>query len=423
MVVVIAFKMKFNVDALLDVLEPLSGPRLAPYVLALLAYIAKPGEVGDALWQVRHGKSVFHGHAISVRQRITDLVRTLYEALTSNTPLRLWTIVSLIRIVNRIGARLVIDRAAPRPIVWSSHVVVITGGARGIGGRVCELLSAKGAKVCVIDRAAESQHKKEDLFISADVTNEQDMQAARKQVHQELGYATILVSAAGIARHSFVLDPPHRFPSQFSNDVVDINLKGSLVFTRVFGQDLLPEYDEDKDVQSVKQGKATVQVAPRKEGSFPLKNNWGGHILLIGSGAAFVPLPANATYNSSKAGIVSLHHTLNFELDTFHKSSKVRNSVFCPLMIHSDMTKGRMLEQKNQFLFPTLTVDQAAEKIVHVLEEDRSQVFFLPRATYILSMLTPNAPPWIVRLIAKATGAQHTFSQYCETTRLAVKEH
>lgn len=281
--------MKINLDTILDVLEPLTGARLSPTLMAFLAYAVKPGEVGDALWQLRHGRSVLHGQPIPLHQRIRDLLSSLFEALNSHAWLRLYAIVSVVRLMNRIGARLLIDRAAPRKIIWRRHVVVITGGARGIGGRTCELLKQKGARVCVIDRAAKTAHGKEDLFVSADVTNEEEMLKARQLVRRELGYPTILVSAAGIARHSFVLDPPHRFPSQFNNQVVDVNLKGSFVFTRVFGQDLLSEYDEEKDEALVKAGKVDLHTQPRREGTYPIRNNWGGHILLIGSGAAFVP--------------------------------------------------------------------------------------------------------------------------------------
>jgi all-trans-retinol dehydrogenase (NAD+) len=160
----------------------------------------------------------------------------------------------------------------------------------------------------------------------------------------------------------------------------------------------------------------------RVEGGCP-RNGFGGHILLIGTGAAFIPLPGNATYNSSKAGVVSFHHTLGWELDVWHKAKNVRNSVFCPLMIDSAMTQGRMKEQKNQFLFPTLTVDQAASKIVKVLEQDRSQMFFAPKASYVSSILVMNSPTWIVRPLMKLLKSHETFTDYAAKTRYAAPEH
>lgn len=416
--------MAITIDHFVDVLEPITGPKYSPAVLTALLYIFKGAEIGDAFWQINNGKSVKSGLPISIRERITDLIKTIFNSLFKSNPwLRIYSIIALTRLINRIGARFFIDGSAPRRIRWNDQIVVITGGSRGLGGRVCELLKEKGARVVVIDKATKSIHGKEDLFLEVDVTKEEELIKARKSVHEELGYPTILISAAGIARHSVVMDPPHRFPSSFSNAVIDVNLKGSFNFVKVFGQDLLSDYDEEKDQELVLAGKANPQHAPRIEGSFPVKNNAGGHILLIGSGAAYVPLPANATYNASKAGILSLHQTLNYEIQSWHKSNLVRNSVFCPLMIHSEMTKDRMKEQKNQFAFPTLTIDQAASKIIKVLDQDRSQIFFAPRAAYFLSLLTPIAPPWLVRVIANSSRSGDTFSDYLKKQRLPIGEH
>ena len=413
--------MGFSIETVLDVLSPLSGPRLSPITLALLAYAVAPKPVGDALWQIRHGRSNVHGSPITRRQGFQDLLKALVDAVKSKTWLKVWTIISLSRFINRVLTRLVIDRSPARKIHWPRHIVVITGGGRGLGGRICSVLKDKGATVVVIDRAEKSEHGREDLFISADVTSEQSLLDARALVRKELGFPTMLVSAAGIARHAFVLDPPSLFPSAYSTKLHNVNLDGTFNFVRVFGQDFLPDYDEEQEATLFTSGKLGNKQL-RKEGS-QARNNFGGHVLLIGSGAAFVPLPGNANYNSSKAGVVSLHHTLSWELDVWHKSNNIRNSVFCPLMIDSAMTEGRMKAQKNQFLFPTLTLDEAANKAIDVLEKDRSQLFFLPRAAYILSILVPLSPAWLFRLFGKATGAHETFVEYTGKHRHAILEH
>lgn len=183
--------MPFTIDTIFDVVAPLTGPRLSPAVLPLLAYAVAPGPMGDALWQLRHGRSVFaFKKTISRREGLRDLMRTIYDTLKSRTWLRAFAIISLVRIINRLGTHLVVDRAFPRRIVWPNHTVVITGGARGIAGRICELLKDKGATVVVLDRAPRSEHGREDLYLSVDVTDEKDMLAARDAVRKEIGYPT-----------------------------------------------------------------------------------------------------------------------------------------------------------------------------------------------------------------------------------------
>ena len=85
---------------------------------------------------------------------------------------------------------------------------------------------------------------------------------------------------------------------------------GTLNFIRVFSQDMLPKAKEGE---------------PRVEGGAPA-NGWGGHILMIASGAAFTSLPYNAMYSASKAGAVALWTSLGWELDVVHKARGVRNS-------------------------------------------------------------------------------------------------
>lgn len=102
----------------------------------------------------------------------------------------------------------------------------------------------------------------------------------------------MLVSAAGIARHAFVLDPPALFPPSFSNKIQHVNFDGTFNFVRVFGQDLLSDYDEALEVSQARNGtlaSSDQSSQLRVEGKPPSRNNWGGHILLIGSGAAYTP--------------------------------------------------------------------------------------------------------------------------------------
>ena len=127
-------------------------------------------------------------------------------------------------------------------------------------------------------------------------------------------------------------------------------------------------------------------------------------------------LPANAAYNASKAATVSLHSTLSAELDAYHKVDNVRASVICPLKIESKMTEGRMLDTHDQFALPTLTIPEAANKIVEILEGDKSRIVYVPRAAYVLSY-NKVLPAWVVRTVHKSLGALDTFMVYAKEFR------
>lgn len=94
----------------------------------------------------------------------------------------------------------------------------------------------------------------------------------------------------------------------------------------------------------------------------------------------------------------------------------VRSSIICPLKIESKMTEGRMIDTKDQFLLPTLTIPEAAEKIIEILEGDRSRIVYIPRSCYALSY-TKILPMWVLRAFHLATGSMDTFMTYAKEFR------
>ncbi|GAC75188.1 hypothetical protein PANT_14c00086 [Moesziomyces antarcticus T-34] len=337
---------------------------------------------------------------LSRREKLSSLTADFAAGWgeSSNRLARWYLIIRVLKTINAIGNRFVINREPRRHIRWHDHVVVITGGARGIGGHVCKLLRQKGATVVVLDLPEKSEHGLESLYVQTDVTDIQSLINARKVVEDKVGYATMVVIGAGIARHSFLLDTEEQFPYEMAKQVSDVNFHGIMATLKTFGEHMLPD--------------GGVKDRPFKQA----KNGWGGHILIIASGAAYIELPANAAYNASKAAAVSLHASLSSELHAYHKVDNVRSSVICPLKIESKMTEGRMLDTHDQFLLPTLTIPEAASKIVDILEGDKSRVVYIPRAMYVLS-LTKVLPLWSVRLVGKMTGSMDTFLTYAKEFR------
>lgn len=188
----------------------------------------------------------------------------------SNRIARWYLLIRLYKAINAIGNRLVINRQPRRNIRWREHVVVITGGARGICGHVCKLLRAKGATVVVLDLPDKSEHGLESLYIQTDVTDIKSLLNAKKVVEEKVGYATMLVLGAGLARHFFLLDTEEQFPYEVAKQVSEVNFHGVMASLKTFGEHMLPD--------------GGVRDRPYKQA----KNGWGGHILIIGSGAAYM---------------------------------------------------------------------------------------------------------------------------------------
>jgi NAD(P)-dependent dehydrogenase (short-subunit alcohol dehydrogenase family) len=81
-------------------------------------------------------------------------------------------------------------------------VAIVTGGKQGIGRGIADLLSARGARVAIINRDEAPDVAQAigggAISIAADVTSEVDWAKVATQVEQAFGRADILVHAAGI---------------------------------------------------------------------------------------------------------------------------------------------------------------------------------------------------------------------------------
>ena len=86
-----------------------------------------------------------------------------------------------------------------------NSVAVITGGGSGLGEATARALSAKGAKVAVLDlsksngAAIAEELGATAMFLEADVTNDEQLAAAIAQAAERLGAIHVAVNCAGIA--------------------------------------------------------------------------------------------------------------------------------------------------------------------------------------------------------------------------------
>jgi NAD(P)-dependent dehydrogenase (short-subunit alcohol dehydrogenase family) len=85
-----------------------------------------------------------------------------------------------------------------REAIVPSRVAVITGGAGAIGQAVCNELRTDGFLVATIDKATVARHT--DLHISADASDERELEAAFQHIESTLGTPTALVNTAFVSR-------------------------------------------------------------------------------------------------------------------------------------------------------------------------------------------------------------------------------
>ncbi len=119
-----------------------------------------------------------------------------------------------------------------------NKVVIVTGGALGIGRETCLLLSAEGAIVAVADILdQEGQELVEEIhqsggtakFWHLDVTSEMEVKKVYVEVVREFGKLDATVNNAGIAGAD---KPTHELTEKEWDAVMNVNVKGVFFCTK-----------------------------------------------------------------------------------------------------------------------------------------------------------------------------------------------
>jgi len=125
------------------------------------------------------------------------------------------------------------------------RVVIVTGGAKGIGRHAAHTLTKAGAKVVLADADAERLHKTlrelreiggEALAVPTDVRDEKDVRRLMHEAVTQFGQIDALINDAGIVPH-FNWGIP-RWPRvrnlsyDFWNSVIQTNLGGTFLCSK-----------------------------------------------------------------------------------------------------------------------------------------------------------------------------------------------
>ena len=189
----------------------------------------------------------------------------------------------------------------------SGKTAVVTGGSRGIGRAIAEVLAERGSRVAIAYREREDLADAVVATITAhggtawcarcDVADEASVNAFFAQAAAAIGPIDILVNNAGISRdtHALMLDRARW------DDVLTVNLDGAYYCTRAAMRGML-------------------------------LRRWG-RIINVSSPSAIMPLSGQASYAASKAGLEGFTRALSRDL----ASKGVLVNAIAPGLIETDM--------------------------------------------------------------------------------------
>jgi len=247
---------------------------------------------------------------------------------------------------------------------FKDKVVIVTGGASGIGKALCQALARADAQVVVADiDLALAQRLAAEISSSggrarAQQVDVSDLDLVKKLVADtvaDLGRLDYMFNNAAATAtrgelYGLPIEPWHR--------AIDVNLFG-VVYGTVAAYEVM-----------VRQG--------------------AGHIVNTSSLAGLVGFPTSIPYGASKAAVVNLSVALRTEAADLG----VKVSVVCPGPVHGETSNGATL----------MGVDRAAERMLKGVKKNQALIVFPFSARFLwwIYRLSPNLVMPIGRRIARS---------------------
>ncbi|KKK12014.1 hypothetical protein P175DRAFT_0536298 [Aspergillus ochraceoroseus IBT 24754] len=235
----------------------------------------------------------------------------------------------------------------PRDVDRSEEVVVITGGASGLGLLVARIYGLRGVSVAVLDVKAEAEIEGwEEVcgvdYYQCDVGDRVQVEETAKKIEKDLGTPTVLMNCAAGRINA---QPLLSLPSEAFQKTIQTNLMAVAHTCQVF--------------------------VPRM---LTAKN--GGTIVNISSVVGQLCPVGLSDYSASKAGLSALHRTLETELRMSEHGNKVKMVLVECGQISTPLFN--FVKTPNSFFAPVLEPIHVAQEVVSVVDQGRGGVIRMP---------------------------------------------
>jgi NAD(P)-dependent dehydrogenase (short-subunit alcohol dehydrogenase family) len=248
-------------------------------------------------------------------------------------------------------------------------VIVVTGGASGIGAALVRRFAREGAAGIVVAdlelaRARAVAAEIKGLALRIDVSNEADVQAMIAEATQRFGRVDVLCSNAGIATGGGVNAGNADWQRTW-----EVNLMAHVYGARA----VLP------------------QMIARGE----------GYLLQTASAAGLLSHPESALYAVTKHAAVSLAEWLSIH----YGDQGIRVSCLCPQGVRTPMLLGEGGDRQSFLLEGSVSPEQVADDVVAAMRDERFLVLPHPEVHDYMQRKAADVDRWLGgmrRLRAKA---------------------
>jgi all-trans-retinol dehydrogenase (NAD+) len=259
----------------------------------------------------------------------------------------------------------------------NGKIVVITGGAAGIGREMALAFAREKARLVLLDidpdqldaTVAElTRHKATANGYRCDVSNSEEVARTAAKILEEFEHVDVLVNNAGIV----IGKPAAEVSYEELRRIVDINMLGVMWMTRQF------------------------------LGGMMTRNS--GHIVNIASAGGLLAVPVLADYSATKFAVVGYSDALRMEMKKFGCRG-VKISCICPSVIDTGMFEGFTPPLLNPLLKPA----DVAREIVRTVKRERDylKIPFMVKMIPFFKVLPASWVDWMVALTGTNKAMDH----------------
>jgi NAD(P)-dependent dehydrogenase (short-subunit alcohol dehydrogenase family) len=249
-------------------------------------------------------------------------------------------------------------------------VIVITGGARGIGLATASALHKLGAKVAIgdIDEPTVKESGADlglDVYGKLDVTDANSFSDFLDQVERQLGPIDVLVNNAGIMPIGRIVDEP----DAVTRRILDINVYGVILGSKLAAQRMVPR------------GR--------------------GHVINVASLAGELYAVGLATYCASKHAVVAFTDSARLE----YRAAGVKFSMVSPTFVNTELTAGTHGAKG----FKNAEPSDIADAIVGLVAHPKPRVR-VTKAAGAMVASQKFMPRWFAEGLNRMLGGEHVFT-------------
>ena len=262
-------------------------------------------------------------------------------------------------------------------------IVLITGGASGIGRIMGKMALKKGAKALVIwdinqanidATIGELKAFGKVVGYRVDVSNYEVVAKSYQQVKNEVGDVDILINCAGIITSNKTFD-------LYSPEEMDRTIQVNTLAPMYVARQVLPD-----------------MIA---------RNS--GHICNIASAGGMLANPKMSVYAASKWAAIGWSDSVRIELQD--RKSQVRVTTIAPYYITTGMFDG--VQSK---VFPLLNPEKVSERIIGAIEDNKKMLMlmkWIPQPHHFIRLLQGLLPMRVFDwLLGEVLGIYHTMDNF-----------